>query len=154
MSMAPLRRELEIPQAKEAEEAIIGVCLLNNDLIWDAIELVQPWEFLNSRNRLVFKTMCEMMQAGEGVDPLTLRKKLRTGTARVAKTNWPRRFTTDLSNFIDRQPRVDFYRELRTDRLGSGNQSWTAVGWVEADGAGVGSGSDRRRQAGARDDDA
>ena len=109
MSMAPLRRELEIPQAKEAEEAIIGVCLLNNDLIWDAIELVQPWEFLNSRNRLVFKTMCEMMQAGEGVDPLTLRKKLkdRNGSSREDKLA-QEIYHSDLSNFIDRQPRVDF----------------------------------------------
>lgn len=99
----PFQRETEIPEADAAEEAIIGAILLQNALIWDAIALVQPFEFRGERNRLIYKTACDLMQRGVPVDPITVVDELASKPGTVARDIT----RLELSRLIDSMPRID-----------------------------------------------
>jgi hypothetical protein len=70
---------LEIPpQALDAEQAVIGCCLLSRlpDTMRDVLEIVSADDFYGHHNRIIFRTICRMREAGDVVDAVTLGTRL------------------------------------------------------------------------------
>ena len=68
-----------LPANTEAERMILGVILLDNEAYQQARDLCASQFFLPSHQR-IFAKMRDLLEAGRGVDPLTLQEALRASS--------------------------------------------------------------------------
>ncbi len=69
--------EKSLPSNVEAERMILGVVLLDNLVINQAVELLKPDDFFLPSHRRIFDKMLKLYEQGQGIDPLTLQEELR-----------------------------------------------------------------------------
>jgi len=67
------------PQNLEAERAVLGAILMENDSIYAVMEILEPSAFYQPSHRLIFSTMLELSERGEPIDIVTLTDRLRSG---------------------------------------------------------------------------
>lgn len=60
------------PHNYEAENAILGGCLLDNKALNTCLSIVTPDDFYLTANAIIFKSMCELSNAGKPFDSITL----------------------------------------------------------------------------------
>jgi replicative DNA helicase len=65
------------PHNLEAERAVLGAILLENESLPKAIELLSPTDFYKEGHRKIFSTMLTLFDRSEPVDLLTLSEELR-----------------------------------------------------------------------------
>lgn len=65
------------PQNVEAEQAVLGGCLLDNQAIYAAVEHIGPDDFYKGAHRLLFEAVINLSERGEAVDILTVTDLLR-----------------------------------------------------------------------------
>lgn len=65
------------PQNIEAEQAVLGAILLDNDAIQIAREIIEGDDFYKSSHRKIFEAMLELNAEEKGIDLITLSEKLR-----------------------------------------------------------------------------
>ncbi|HEY8429600.1 MAG TPA: replicative DNA helicase [Sandaracinaceae bacterium] len=61
------------PHSLEAERAVLGGILLENNALNAAAQILKPDDFYSRANGLVFEAMCELFRRGQPVDLVTLR---------------------------------------------------------------------------------
>jgi replicative DNA helicase len=66
------------PHAINAESAVLGGILLDNDLIDEAAEMLRPRDFFLQSNRMVFVAMLALQKRHERIDAVTLTEFLKT----------------------------------------------------------------------------
>lgn len=69
--------EKPLPSSEESERVILGSILLNNSLISQAVETLKPRDFYSPRNRLIFKSMINLFERGERIDPILIEEELK-----------------------------------------------------------------------------
>ncbi len=69
--------EKSLPNNTEAERMILGVILLDNAAINQAIERLKPDDFFLTSHRRIFEKMIHLYEQGRGIDPVTLQEELR-----------------------------------------------------------------------------
>ena len=67
------------PQNLEAERAVLGAILMDNDSVYPVMEILEPSAFYQPSHRLIFSTMIELSERGEPIDIVTLVDRLRSG---------------------------------------------------------------------------
>ena len=67
------------PHNLEAEESVLGACLLSRQAIATALETVAPEDFYKPAHAEMFKIMLDLYARGEPVDAVTLGEELRRG---------------------------------------------------------------------------
>ena len=75
--MEELYPNLVPPQNLEAEEAVLGSILLEQDSIISVMEFLVPDDFYRVSHQLIFAAMIELNQNSEAIDPITVSEKLR-----------------------------------------------------------------------------
>jgi len=65
------------PQAKELEEAVIGACLIEQQSLAIAIELLQPECFYMPSHQYIFESITLLFAKGQPIDILTVAEKLK-----------------------------------------------------------------------------
>jgi replicative DNA helicase len=65
------------PQSLEAEQAVLGAVLRENDALSKALETLEVNNFYRQSHRVIFSAMCELFEQGEPIDLLTLQERLR-----------------------------------------------------------------------------
>jgi replicative DNA helicase len=60
------------PQNIQAERGVIGSALLDNAVIHEIADLLQPEDFYRDSNQILFSAIVRMYRAGKPVDALTL----------------------------------------------------------------------------------
>ena len=69
------------PQNVEAEQAVLGAVLLDNQALYKALEIIGPDEFYRPAHRRIFEAMIELSEQSQVVDLVTLTDHLqRAGT--------------------------------------------------------------------------
>lgn len=68
--------ERPVPHNLDAERALLGSILLDNDALTLARKTVSAIEFFSFHHRTAFNTMCELQDAGRGIDLVTLTEAL------------------------------------------------------------------------------
>ncbi len=84
--------EHSLPHSAEAEAAILGLILLDNAALHQALEHLVPEDFYVEAHRRIFAAMSALYEKGRPVDPVTLREELEAsgglaeigGVARIA----------------------------------------------------------------------
>ena len=66
-----------MPSSLEAEQAVIGSILINQEAITTASEIVNPEDFYNKQYGILFEAMIELNKARKQVDVVTLMDKLK-----------------------------------------------------------------------------
>jgi len=69
--------EKPLPSSPESERVILGAILLDNQLISQAIELLQSDDFYSPLHRRIFKAMTALFERGERIDPILIGEELR-----------------------------------------------------------------------------
>jgi replicative DNA helicase len=69
--------EKSLPSSTEAERLILGVILLDNITINQAVEHLKPEDFFLPSHRRIFDKMVKLYEQGRAIDPLTLQEELR-----------------------------------------------------------------------------
>jgi replicative DNA helicase len=67
------------PQNLEAERAVLGAVLIDNDALFTVMEILVPSDFHQPSHRLLLSTMLDLSERGEPIDIVTLADRLRTG---------------------------------------------------------------------------
>lgn len=64
------------PQNLEAEQAVLGAILLENEAIYRAVEIIVADDFYRESHRKIFKAMLELLDRGEAIDLVTVSEML------------------------------------------------------------------------------
>ena len=65
-----------LPGSPEAERAVLGSCILSQDALVTAVELLKSEDFLDDRNRQLFTVLTNMYSANKPVDYVTVPAEL------------------------------------------------------------------------------
>jgi replicative DNA helicase len=66
----------QVPWSNEAEQAVLGAMLLDQDAALRAAEYLDDTMFYREGHRLLFRAMVALTERGEAIDPVTLRDEL------------------------------------------------------------------------------
>ncbi|HMY73105.1 MAG TPA: DnaB-like helicase N-terminal domain-containing protein, partial [Blastocatellia bacterium] len=69
--------EKSLPSNVEAERMILGVILLDNLTVNQAVEILKPDDFFLPSHRRIFEKMVKLYEQGQAIDPLILQEELR-----------------------------------------------------------------------------
>ncbi|HEX8458481.1 MAG TPA: replicative DNA helicase [Pyrinomonadaceae bacterium] len=69
--------ERPLPHGAEAERAILGAIILDNNLVNQAIELLKPDDFYVRAHQHIFRAMISMSERGAEINPILLGEELR-----------------------------------------------------------------------------
>lgn len=67
----------QLPQAVEAEQAVIGSMLIDPSCIPEVIELLRPEDFYAEENRRIFETIFSMFTDSIRIDAVTVLNELK-----------------------------------------------------------------------------
>src|SRR2546429_1914436 len=86
----------QTPWSNEAEQAVLGAMLLDQDAALKAAELLDDTMFYREGHRLLFRSMIALTERGDVIDPDTLRDELlrRGGFGRARGLGEDRERTT------------------------------------------------------------
>jgi replicative DNA helicase len=66
------------PQNLEAERAVLGAVLLDNEVVYSVMEILGPEAFYQEGHRIIFNAMLNLNERGEPNDLVTLTNRLRS----------------------------------------------------------------------------
>ena len=66
----------QIPHDSDAEKAVLGAIFIDPEAIADASAVVQPEDFYERANQIIFQAMLDLSDRGDAIDPLTLQDEL------------------------------------------------------------------------------
>ena len=66
-----------VPQALEAEQALLGAILIDSRSLTDIVGVVRPEDFYLKQNREIFEAIYSMFNFSQNIDPVTVLEKLR-----------------------------------------------------------------------------
>ena len=69
--------EKTLPHSTEAERAVLGAILLDNDILDQAAEMLKSDDFYVEGHRTIYSTMLALATASKAIDSLTLREELQ-----------------------------------------------------------------------------
>jgi replicative DNA helicase len=76
------------PQNLEAERAVLGAIMMDNETVYTVMEILEPSAFYQPSHRLIFSTMLDLSERGEPIDIVTLVDRLRS-TGSLDKAGGP-----------------------------------------------------------------
>jgi len=65
------------PQSVEAEQAVLGAILIDNDAVHKAVDLLHEEDFYREAHRTIYRAILELSGRGEAVDLVTLTEHLK-----------------------------------------------------------------------------
>lgn len=68
---------LVVPQDLEAEQAVLGSIIIDNNLMIKVVELLKPKSFSSEQNQNVFKAMLELAESSEPIDEILIGDRLK-----------------------------------------------------------------------------
>lgn len=68
--------EVVLPRSLDAERAVIGAMILDNEVIDEVHGIVKPFHFFDQRNKILYEAVLNLRDRFQAVDILTLRNEL------------------------------------------------------------------------------
>jgi len=78
----------QAPWSNEAEQAVLGAMLLDQDAALKAAEFLDDTMFYREGHRLLFRAMIALTERGDVIDPVTLRDELAAVAISTARAGW------------------------------------------------------------------
>ena len=93
--------EKTLPHSTEAERAVLGAILLDNDIFDQATEMLKSDDFYVEGHRTIYSTMIALATGSKAIDSLTLREELQRGDSLEAVGG-----VVYIASLLDGVPRV------------------------------------------------
>ncbi|MBQ9434143.1 MAG: replicative DNA helicase [Synergistaceae bacterium] len=71
-----MNNNISLPANSDAEQAVLGCCMLSHEALEISIEKLRPDDFLNNNNRIIFDVFSQMYSAGIPVEYITISEEL------------------------------------------------------------------------------
>lgn len=98
------------PHSNEAEESVLGAILLDNQVINDALTIVQPGDFYRSAHQYIFEAMESLDRENKPIDIITLGEKIRS--MGVIEECGGIEYLGRLSTIVPSASNISFYAKL------------------------------------------
>ena len=102
------------PYAAEAEVAVLGGMLIDNDAVAKAIEIVDDSMFYREGHRRIFRVMARLFQRGEVVDPTTVAEELRRGDDLEQAGGLP--YVAELLDAVPTAANIEYHARIVRER--------------------------------------
>ncbi len=100
-----------LPRDLDAERAVLGAVILNNELIKEVLELKKS-SFYWGRHKLIFRTMMELYNDGEAIDALTIMDRLKKQGFSEDREEWGRDYLSALPEGVPKSINIDHYADI------------------------------------------
>ena len=119
----------EVPSSQEAEQGVLGCCLLNNNAIDDAINAgVRPDWFYDVRCSDLWEIVAKMRDERLPVDMVTLSNRLKSEFHRVGGID----FVSQLMDTVPSAANLPYYLDIARDKHRSRKLIEVAEGALKA----------------------
>lgn len=98
------------PHNLEAEQAVLGAILLENDALISAVELVGPEDFYRAAHQRIFETMVRLSEEAEPIDLITLSTRLKDQG--LLEEVGGIGYLTELANSVPTAANVAYYAQI------------------------------------------
>ena len=98
------------PQSIDAEMSLLGAILIDDDVLADVSETVNPQDFYDKRHQLIFKSMMCLYEQHKPVDLLTLTEELKKTDN--FETVGGSTYLTELTNYVPTAAHAASYAEI------------------------------------------
>jgi replicative DNA helicase len=98
------------PQNLDAERAVLGAILVDNDAIYSVMEAIDAESFYQPGHRVIYGNMLDLNERGEPIDILTLTNRLRT--AGILEQAGGAEYIATLSNEVPTSAGVAHYARI------------------------------------------
>ncbi len=95
------------PQNIEAEQAVLGAILLENEALFTALEIIKADDFYKQSHQKIFAAMVELAEEQEPIDLVTVTAKL--SDQQELEQVGGVRYLTELANAVPTAANVDYY---------------------------------------------
>ena len=109
---AILRRTL--PNSIEAEQAVIGSMLIDQEAITVASEIVTEDDFYNRQCGILFAAMYELYREGKQVDPITLQDRLKEKD--VPEETYSIEYITNIVDAVPTSANIRYYAGIVAEK--------------------------------------
>lgn len=98
------------PQNIEAEQAVLGAILIENEALYTAMEKIRPEDFYKQSHQKIYAAIVELAEEQEPIDLVTVTSKLsdKQELEQVGGV----RYLTELANAVPTAANVDYYAEI------------------------------------------
>lgn len=104
-----------LPQTDEAEKAVLGAVLIDNNSIHDVLEILLPDDFYKDAHRKIFQSMIDIEQKSEPIDVLTLYEFLKSKGNLLEEVGGSA-YLTYLTELVPSTVNVSHYARLVKDK--------------------------------------
>lgn len=112
--------ERPLPSSPDVERAVLGVIILDNSLIAQAVELLKPKHFYVPSHRRIFVAMIALFERGSEINPTLIGEELRRdnslessgGMLAISNLTWGLPHTTNLAPYANVIRGKQLLREL------------------------------------------
>lgn len=98
------------PQSKEAERAVIGALLIDEESIIQVVDFLRPKHFYNPRHEIIFENILELFEQRKSIDVLTLTNILKK--KKQLKKVGGVTYISDLVNSVPSSSHVEEYGHI------------------------------------------
>jgi replicative DNA helicase len=103
-----------LPASPDAEKAILGAVILNNELAYQALTILRNEHFYLDAHRRIFRCIEEMSDTGKPIDTLTLTDEL--GRSRELESVGGVAYLSTLTERVPRRTAIDHYLKIVRDK--------------------------------------
>lgn len=107
---ADITLEKGLPQSVEAERCVLGAILLDNQLVNQAVELLDKEDFYLGSHRMIFQHMISLMEKSQAIDFVTLMDSVRSSGQ--LETVGGASFISSLIDGVPRLTNVEHYARI------------------------------------------
>jgi len=109
-SQEPQLSSKQMPQALEAEKAVLGALLIDKDALTKVIDILSPESFYKEAHQHIYKAIQDLFSASEPVDILTVMHRLReNGTYHFAGESY---YIVKLTNTINSAVNIETHARI------------------------------------------
>jgi len=104
------------PNVVELESSLLGIIFLDNEAMFEAVEIIpSPEVFYSEKNKIIYTVMLELYKNNEPVDLLTVRTKL--DEKNLLKKIGGASYLISLQNAVSTTAHFDFYAKIITQKF-------------------------------------
>jgi replicative DNA helicase len=100
--------EKSLPASPEAERAVLGAIILENNLAGDVISELRPEDFYLESHRRIYSAMDSLLNAGKPIETFTLKQELGRGVDAIGGIQ----YLSGLTDGVPRRSSIDYYVKI------------------------------------------
>ncbi len=103
------------PQSIDAEMAVIGGCLIDNEAVFEAIEILKPEHFYKEANKKIFQAVVDLANESKSIDLITVSAQLEK--QQILESVGGRYYLTELTEQVPSAANIEYHCRIVYDKF-------------------------------------